>query len=1676
MRNVRRGLSRTGSLLSFLILLGANQPAWTQEQPVIFSATGDVPYGSSEVSIFQQQMLNHNKYSPSAFLVHVGDILSGGSACNESVYSQVSSLMKTLTVPAYIAAGDNETVDCKAPAQGMNYFLKYFNNFEQNFCGAPYTERQSGRPENWAFTMNGVLFVGINLAYGGSTAQQQAADWVKQQLETKASTVRAAAVFAHYSPGNFSTFSTPFRQAVAAFAKPVLFLHGHGHSWSTSYPFPEKNILRVQVDNGGAEDPVEVTVTMDNSSPAAAFVFKRNPWSGKNIVNMPPCVIAGADQTIDLTTTATLQGGATDDGDPVGALTTTWSLASGPGTVTFGNPNSLATTASFSAPGTYVLRLTADDTQLQASDDVTITVPAVNPALAINDVTLDEGHFGATEAVFTVSLAAGDGSTVAVDYEIVDGTATNGEDYAASPTSGTLTFPDGTTTQMITVTIYGDQIDEQQDETFFVNLSNSINADILDGQGLGTMLNDDVPIPPNAPNQLFARTTGAATVDLSCADQSNDEEGFKLERKNGSGDFAEIATLGPNANFYQDAGLSSSTVYSYRVRAFKGTAYSDYSNTSATETASGVVANPNVNLALNQPASASSTYNSYTAANAVDGNISSYWRSGGLSLNAAVWLRVDLGKVQAVGRAVIMWKDTYFAKSYELQVSNNDVDWTPVYSTSAGAGGNETLLFTPALARYLRLYMTANNKSTERITELQVYSGPLSAPPQAPASLAATATGSATIALTWNDNSTDETGFAIERASNGGGPAVGFAQIATTGANVTSYDDTGLNSGTTYVYRLRAFNAAGNSSYSNEAVATTPFSGPTLSINDVTLNEGHDGATEAVFTVTLAAADGSTVTVDYQTADGTAKAGSDYVAAAGTLTFPAGTTTQTLAVVVNGDTEEEPDESFFVNLVNPAHATIGDGQGVGTIKTDELSSIGLVGHWKFDEGSGTSTADASGNGNNGTLQNGLTWTTGQVGGALRFDGTNDLVLVPDAASLKPTSTLSVFLWINKESSDTAIRTAIAKENASNRGWLIYHENTDKLTCGIDTDNNQRYDADELLTSTNTVSRGGWHHVGFTFNRGVLTVYVDGLANGAKTLTETNVPSDLDALQIGIRGDGRTQPWFGLLDEVRIYNRVLSDAEIAALAQLDATPPSAPVGLTATASGENVNLFWTAASDAESGISGYKIYRGTSSGGENFLIQVGNVTSYTDGSTSPNTTYFYQVSAVNGAGMEGLRSDEASAITGNNPPAAPAGLSASAGNQQISLNWNDNSESDLAGYHVYRSTTAGGPYTRITTSLVSVSAYNDAGLTNGITYYYAVTATDADNNESANSNEANATPTDSDPTLVGYWKFDEGSGTVAADASGNGNHGTLQNGPIWTTGRIGGALRFDGNNDYVNLPSGLLNGLSNVTTAFWIKTSKTGKQAIFSGATSGNNEEYLLYFTSHTQILFFLGESPSSYVAWTITSIANGQWHHVAVVRDDTNNMVTLYIDGVSQGAKAATLNPLSIVANGLVIGQEQDAVGGGFDPVQAFAGDLDDVRIYNRALSAAEIQALASGTLSKDSNAEPEANSLENSLPQRFYLAQNYPNPFPPPGRGTFGNPATVIRYELPAPVHVKLAVYDIVGRKVRTLVEAVEPAGFRQIAWDGANEAGVRVTSGTYLVHIEAGAYRMARKITLMK
>ncbi|MBW4648779.1 MAG: DUF4347 domain-containing protein [Kastovskya adunca ATA6-11-RM4] len=117
---------------------------------------------------------------------------------------------------------------------------------------------------------------------------------------------------------------------------------------------------------------------------------------------------------------------------------------------------------------------------------------------------------------------------------------------------------------------------------------------------------------------------------------------------------------------------------------------------------------------------------------------------------------------------------------------------------------------------------------------------------------------------------------------------------------------------------------------------------PTISISDVSFNESDAGTTNAVFTASLSNPSSQTITVSYATADGTAKAGSDYTNTSGTLTFAPGVTSQTINVAIADDLINEANEGFFVNLSNPSNATIADSQGSGTIIDNDTLTVNIT--------------------------------------------------------------------------------------------------------------------------------------------------------------------------------------------------------------------------------------------------------------------------------------------------------------------------------------------------------------------------------------------------------------------------------------------------------------------------------------------------------------------------------------------------------------------------------------------------------------------------------------------------------------------------------------------------------------------------------------------------------------
>lgn len=476
----------------------------------------DVPYTTSELAVLDQHVTNHNRYSPSDYLVHLGDIKGSSSACVESVYQDVANVLLGLAVPAFVIPGDNEWNDCDDPDEAWDFWETYFTDFEGNFCGTPPVQAQLVRPENFAFVDRGVLFIGINLVGGSvqsssewSQRLQQDADWVSQQLSTQQPNVRAAVIFAHAGPGQskHATFFNQFGPAAASFAKPILYLHGDGHSWLQNRPFTQQNVLRVQLERG-TTPPVEATVGLDAQNP---FSLDRNPWpSGTPRFNKAPCVETLSDLSLDLGDVASLDALVTDDGDPdpPARVTTAWSQVSGPGPATIASPSAIETTASFPDAGSYVLRLSANDSQLVSSDDLSIEVLGGGPSLTVDDVFVGEGQ----NAVFTVRLLSADGGSVGVAYATANGSAVSGSDYSAR--SGTLSFSGTTTSRTISVPVLLDGIAEGT-ESFVVNLSSPSGASLSKAQGLAVVLDADSTAGPVVAS--FTPTSGTAGAQVTIA-------------------------------------------------------------------------------------------------------------------------------------------------------------------------------------------------------------------------------------------------------------------------------------------------------------------------------------------------------------------------------------------------------------------------------------------------------------------------------------------------------------------------------------------------------------------------------------------------------------------------------------------------------------------------------------------------------------------------------------------------------------------------------------------------------------------------------------------------------------------------------------------------------------------------------------------------------------------------------------------------------------------------------------------------------------------------------------------------------------------------------------------------------------------------------------------------------
>jgi len=449
---------------------------------------------------------------------------------------------------------------------------------------------------------------------------------------------------------------------------------------------------------------------------------------------------------------------------------------------------------------------------------------------------------------------------------------------------------------------------------------------------------------------------------------------------------------------------------------------------------------------------------------------------------------------------------------------------------------------------------------------------------------------------------------------------------------------------------------------------------------------------------------------------------------------------------------------------------------------------------------------------------------------------------------------------------------------------------------------------------------------------------------------------------------------GDIAEVILYNRRLNTTELASVYQYistkyglvveGSTPPplTVPTGLSATAGSSSVNLSWSAVS----GATGYRVLRGTTSGGPYTQIASPTGTSYADTGLNNGTTYYYVLRAYN-ASSETANSQQVSATPAPVAPPAPAGLSAVGGNASVALSWN--AVNGAAGYRVYRGTTSGGPYSLLASP--TALTYTDSTVSNGSVYYYVLRA-HASGLDSVNSAEVSAlpsaglpSPNPALPTAGMYLVLDAQTAaqqyangaavTSWQDISGSARHAVGSGGtrPTLVTGAIGGkpALRFDGVDDHLVLPSGfqdftagmslfIVKRPSALTNAFKMLLLGNGAGQLNIGFGRAGQTSGYQYFTTNSGGSYGWFDSASGLVA--------GQTALMSVIQDAGAANSSSYAEVAKNGTPVfGGLVYVPPVAN-----RTLNYIGKTYWPEGMFQGDIAEVILYNRKLNASELAAV----------------------------------------------------------------------------------------------------------------------------
>ncbi|KKP69846.1 hypothetical protein A2X44_05265 [candidate division CPR3 bacterium GWF2_35_18] len=696
---------------------------------------------------------------------------------------------------------------------------------------------------------------------------------------------------------------------------------------------------------------------------------------------------------------------------------------------------------------------------------------------------------------------------------------------------------------------------------------------------------------------------------------------------------------------------------------------------------------------------------------------------------------------------------------------------------------------------------------------------------------------------------------------------------------------------------------------------------------------------------------------------------------------------------------------------------------------------GLTGHWKLDE-TASPSIDVSGNSNNGTWNGNATYTTGKYGNSISLDGIGDYVIIGDPASGVldfNTNDFTVSAWIknsqtlagddniygitNKYSSNNSAGWSLCLRGGVYKGLLLRIGASDGLQDIIPTN-----------SQNNLLSNGNWHFVAATRKNGIISLFIDGTLVGSATGNKSTSNSSNQI--IGNYDQTGTYSFNGLIDEIRIYNKNLSPIEIYKLYNFAPSPIGyykfdENTGTTSAYDSSSNNYTGTLnninSSDWNSGKFGQSLnfngsnarinldtyvtkYEGYSSGtysgwfkssssSSQYLISItdtNNTQNYTGVLINDATaTYadesitfvltrtnivklFMLVRNGNGYYTDGNWHHFAISLGGGNNTIYMDGVE-----QTVTFSTGSATTVEFSNIDTPNSMRIGNRYISNTEG----SHYN--GLLDDFKIYnYARTSSQIINDMNA-SHPAPGSPIGS---AIGYWKFDDGYGTIAHDSGTGNNDLTLSSVTAWTNSGIFGKA-FDGGNNrraYAPTYTGLAPGDNeDFTLSIWFKSDGTTTAATEYLVDKGGSAigGYQMYFNTSGQLICGIDDDDTSWPedsATTTTDYYDTTWHHAVCTRDITADKLRLYIDGILV-ASDSDLSAIGSLDTNYVLVFGDDNLLDGSDE---FLGNFDEIKYYNQALSYDEVyaeynfgKAAILGSTSTDETNNPTWSNLNEYCP-----------------------------------------------------------------------------------------------------